>query len=58
MTAGMPGKAYWNSLFDIEGIVDWLDISGNDTTIVEIGCGYGTFPLPIRQKISRQNSCV
>lgn len=48
--SGMPEEAYWNSLFDIEGIVDWLALSGNDATIVEIGCGYGTFTLPIAKK--------
>lgn len=48
--SGMPEEAYWNSLFDIEGIVDWLAISKKTATIVEIGCGYGTFTLPIAKK--------
>lgn len=48
--SGMPEEAYWNSLFDIDGIVDWLAISKNNATIVEIGCGYGTFTLPIAKK--------
>ena len=48
--SGMPEEAYWNSLFDIEGIVDWLALSDKNATIVEIGCGYGTFTVPIAQK--------
>lgn len=47
--SGMPEEAYWNSLFDIEGIVDWLAIP-KIYTIVEIGCGYGTFTVPIAKK--------
>lgn len=49
--SGMPEEAYWNSLFDIEAIVDWLDHSKiNGATIVEIGCGYGTFTVPVAKK--------
>ena len=48
--SGMPEEAYWNSLFDIEGIVDWLTLSKKTATIVEIGCGYGTFIVPIAKK--------
>ncbi|MEK6707833.1 MAG: class I SAM-dependent methyltransferase [Pseudomonadota bacterium] len=48
--SGMPEETYWSSLFDIEGIVDWLALSKETTTIVEIGCGYGTFTVPIAKK--------
>lgn len=44
--SSMPEKSYWNSLFDIEAIVDWLQIS-KKTKIIEIGSGYGTFTVPI-----------
>jgi ubiquinone/menaquinone biosynthesis C-methylase UbiE len=44
--SGMPEECYWNSLFNIEGIVDWLAIP-KSSTIVEVGCGYGTFTAPI-----------
>jgi ubiquinone/menaquinone biosynthesis C-methylase UbiE len=49
--SGMPEEAYWNSLFDIEGIVDWLAIP-KTSTIVEIGCGYGTFTVPIAKTLA------
>jgi SAM-dependent methyltransferase len=45
--SGMPDQAYWNSLFDIPLIVDWLNLTVVDAPIVEIGCGYGTFTVPI-----------
>ncbi len=44
--SGMPEESYWNSLFNVVGIVDWLDIP-KGSTIVEVGCGYGTFTVPI-----------
>jgi ubiquinone/menaquinone biosynthesis C-methylase UbiE len=50
--SGMPEESYWNSLFDIEGIVDWLALSKVTATVVEIGCGYGTFTVPIAQQLA------
>jgi len=43
----MPDEAYWESLFDIPTITDWLDLKNSMGPIVEIGCGYGTFTVPI-----------
>ena len=45
--SGMPDEAYWSSLFDIPRIVDWLNLRNVDAPIAEIGCGYGTFTVPI-----------
>ena len=45
--SGMPDEAYWNSLFDIPRIVDWLNIKNLSAPIVEVGCGYGTFTVPV-----------
>jgi ubiquinone/menaquinone biosynthesis C-methylase UbiE len=44
--SGMPEEEYWNSLFDIPLILDWLDVRTIAGPIVEIGCGYSTFTLP------------
>lgn len=52
--SGMPEETYWNSLFDIPGIIDWLDIENIAGPIVEIGCGYGTFTVPIAKKTTNQ----
>ena len=48
--SGMPDEAYWNSLFDIPRIVDWLKIRNLSAPIVEIGCGYGTFTVPVAKE--------
>ena len=45
--SGMPEESYWSSLFDIESIVDWLGISKIIVSVVEIGCGYGTFTVGV-----------
>ncbi len=50
--SGMPAEAYWNSLFDIPLITGWLNLNGISEPIVEIGCGYGTFTIPIAGKAS------
>ena len=48
--SGMPNEAYWNSLFDVPLIIDWLNLDAVSAPIVEIGCGYGTFTIPIARK--------
>jgi ubiquinone/menaquinone biosynthesis C-methylase UbiE len=45
--SGMPDETYWNSLFDIPLIIDWLNLKDVNAPIVEIGCGYGTFTVSI-----------
>ncbi|MDX8403579.1 MAG: class I SAM-dependent methyltransferase [Mariprofundaceae bacterium] len=52
--SGMPDKAYWDSLFDIESIIDWLKLTDHAGPIAEIGCGYGSFTVPIAQKTNAQ----
>jgi len=46
----MPEEAYWNSLFDIQQIVKWLKVGDVVDPIVEIGCGYGTFTVPVAKE--------
>jgi len=46
----MPEEQYWNSLFNIPLIVEWLDLKSISGPIVEIGCGYGTFTMPIAKE--------
>ncbi len=52
--SGMPEQTYWNSLFDIPRIVNWLELQNIVGPIVEIGCGYGTFTVPIAAKTNNQ----
>lgn len=48
----MPEETYWNSLFDVETIVKWLDLERISDSVVEIGCGYGTFTVPVARTFS------
>ena len=48
--SGMPDQDYWNSLFNIPLILEWLDLKSISGPIVEVGCGYGTFTLPIAKE--------
>jgi SAM-dependent methyltransferase len=50
--SGMPEEAYWNSLFDLKVILSWLNPAAGIDPIVEIGCGYGTFTVPIAQAVT------
>lgn len=46
--SGMPEEAYWETLFDVALILDRLGLEGAGD-VAELGCGYGTFTVPIAQ---------
>lgn len=48
----MPGEPYWESLFDVPLILERMGIDGRLKDVVELGCGYGTFTLPVAQRIT------
>lgn len=50
--SGMPDEAYWETLFDVATVLDRLEINRLTGDAVEFGCGYGTFTLPVAQRIS------
>jgi SAM-dependent methyltransferase len=50
--SGMPEEAYWETLFDVPLILDRLGIGASLKNVVELGCGYGTFTLPVARRIS------
>ncbi len=50
--SGMPEEVYWESLFNPDLILDRLEIGGRLHGVVELGCGYGTFSLPVARRIS------
>lgn len=43
----MPEQAYWDSLLDLEAILHWMRCAGRPETVVEIGCGYGSFTVRV-----------
>jgi SAM-dependent methyltransferase len=50
--SGMPEQSYWETLFDVPGILDRLQVNGTIESAVEVGCGYGTFTLPVAQRLT------
>ena len=48
----MPDEGYWESLFDVGLILDRLKIDAALRDVAELGCGYGTFTIPLAQRIS------
>jgi SAM-dependent methyltransferase len=49
--SGMPDEAYWETLLDVPLILDRLGIR-QFHDVAELGCGYGTFTIPIARAIS------
>ena len=49
--SGMPEENYWESLFDIPLVLDRLGIDSAVRDVAELGCGYGTFTIPIARQI-------
>lgn len=46
--SGMPDESWWSGFFDAEAAIrDFLGTAGVEGHVVELGCGYGTFTLPI-----------
>lgn len=49
--SGMPEEEYWESLFDVSLTLARFAIH-QYRDVVEFGCGYGTFSIPVAQAIS------
>lgn len=45
--SSMPPQDYWESLFDADAIVARFGLRGD---VAELGCGYGTFTLPLARR--------
>lgn len=50
--SGMPDEVYWESLFEIPAILDAMQITSGLVNVAEMGCGFGTFTIPVAQRIS------
>ena len=50
--SGMPEEVYWETLFDVGLILDRLRVDARLRNVVELGCGYGTFTIPVAKRIS------
>lgn len=50
--SGMPDEQYWETLFDVPFALEALGIDYRLHDVAECGCGFGTFSIPIAQRIS------
>jgi len=50
--SGMPERGCWESLFNVSLILDKMEINQDINSLVEFGCGYGTFTLLSAERIS------
>jgi SAM-dependent methyltransferase len=48
--SGMPDEAYWELLFDVPLVLARLGIE-RFGDVAELGCGYGTFSIPVARAI-------
>lgn len=50
--SGMPVVDWWEQLVSAESTLDLLGfVHGQHETIVEFGCGYGTFTIPVAERV-------
>jgi SAM-dependent methyltransferase len=48
----MPERDMWEKFFDAPGILMNMDLDSKVRDVVEVGCGYGTFTMPVAKVIS------
>jgi ubiquinone/menaquinone biosynthesis C-methylase UbiE len=44
--SGMPEETKWSKFFDPKLILKQMEVTSQIHTIVDLGCGFGTFTLP------------
>ncbi|MBI3885197.1 MAG: class I SAM-dependent methyltransferase [Opitutae bacterium] len=49
--SGMPPPDYWETLHDVPRILDAFGFGPATGDVAELGCGYGTFTLPLARRI-------
>ena len=50
--SGMPEQDQWEQFFDAEEVISRLGCADLVGDVVEFGCGYGTFTLPVAAKLA------
>jgi ubiquinone/menaquinone biosynthesis C-methylase UbiE len=49
--SGMPGESMWAGFFDPSGVLSLLGLTPDTPSVVDLGCGYGTFTIPAARLI-------
>lgn len=52
--SGMPTEQTWNTFFNPVEIITKMNIDNKVNTLVDVGCGYGTFLLPMAEVIGKK----
>lgn len=50
--SGMPSEQMWDTFFNPIEILNLMDINKQIRTLIDIGCGYGTFLLPTSEIVN------
>ena len=50
--SGMPAQDYWETLFDVPVVLDRFGFGPTTGDVAELGCGYGTFTIPLAHRIA------
>ena len=49
--SGMPEETMWSEFFNPQLILNQMEFSSDFETVVDFGCGFGTFSIPAAQNI-------
>jgi SAM-dependent methyltransferase len=49
--SGMPPQDYWETLLDAPAVLEAFGFGATTGDVAELGCGYGTFTLPLARRI-------
>lgn len=52
--SGMPNEKMWNTFFTPVEILNKMNINNQIKILIDIGCGYGTFLLPMAKLIGKK----
>ena len=50
--SGMPDESHWEEFFDPAQVIEMLGCASLPGDVVEFGCGYGTFTLPVARRVT------
>ncbi len=51
--SGMPSEDLWNSFFDPVQVLEMMEVNNTINTLLDIGCGYGTFLIPASRIVKK-----
>jgi SAM-dependent methyltransferase len=50
--SGMPSEQMWDTFFNPEEVLEKMEIDKKIRILMDVGCGYGTFLLPMAELVS------